>query len=121
MTSQRRKIALGAALGILAIILAATAWSLIGGRDRRPALAAVPPLAPVTRSSTIIVPVSISQAAIRDALERAAPRELSGKPELPALPFIGDADIGWSVARGPFTVSASSDGLSISTALTGSM
>ena len=46
-------------------------WS--GRDDRRPALAAVPPLAPVTRSSTIIMPVAIAHTAIRDALERAAP------------------------------------------------
>jgi hypothetical protein len=121
MGSHWRKIALGAAFGVVAIVAVATGVSLMSSRDRRPALVAVRPLAPVTRSSTIIVPVAISQTAIRDALERTAPRELSGKPELPSLPLLSDADIGWSVTRGPFTVSVRPEGLSISTALTGSM
>ncbi len=121
MGSHWRKIALGAALVVVAVIAIATVASLIGPRGRKPALTAVPPLAPVTRSSTIIVPVAIAQTAISNALERAAPRELSGKPELPSLPFVGDTDIGWSVLRGPFTVSGTPEGLSISTALTGSM
>ena len=44
-----------------------------------PALAAVPPLPPVTRSSTIVAPAAIALTAIRDAMEQAAPRDLSGK------------------------------------------
>ncbi len=121
MGSHWRKIALGAAIGIVVIIAVATALNLTGPRDRRPGLTAVAPLAPVTRSSTIIVPVAVAHTAIRDALERTSPPELSGKPELPSLPFIGDPDIGWSVSRGPFAVSGTAEGLSISTALTGSM
>lgn len=121
MGSHWRKIALGAALGVVVIIAIAAGLTLMSPRARRPALSAVPPLAPVTRSSTLIVPVAIAQTAIRDALEKTAPRDLSGKPELPSLPFVGDTDIGWSVSRGPFTVSGKPEGLSISTALTGSM
>src|ERR1700758_5645938 len=114
MSLHSRKIALAIALGIIAIIVTGTAISFMGSRDRRPAVTIVTPLAPVTRSSTIIVPVSIEQTAVRDALERAAPRELSGKPDLPSLPFLDDADIGWSVSRGPFAVAGKPEGLSIS-------
>ena len=121
MRSHWRKIALGVVLGVVAIVAIAIGMSWFGPHDRRPALAAVPPLAPVTRSSTIIVPVAIAQTAIRDALEKAAPRDLSGKPEIPSLPFISDADIGWSISRGPFTLSGRPEGLSISTAFSGSM
>ena len=121
MRSHWRKIALGVAVGVVAVVAIAIGMSWFGPRDRRPALAAVPPLAPVTRSSTIIVPVAIAQTAIRDVLEKAAPRELSGKPEIPSLPFVSDADIGWSVSRGPFTLSGRPEGLSISTAFSGSM
>src|ERR1700732_4007789 len=103
MRSHWRKIALGVAVGVFAVVAIAIGMSWSAPRDRRPALAAVPPLAPVTRSSTIIVPVAIAQTAIRDVLEKAAPRELSGKPEIPSLPFVSDADIGWGVLLVPFT------------------
>ena len=43
----------------------------------------MPPLPPVTRTSVIIAPVAIALPAIRDALERAAPRDLAGKPDNP--------------------------------------
>jgi hypothetical protein len=80
-----------------------------------------PPLAPVTRSSVIVTPAVIALSAIQDALERAAPRELSGKPDLPPPPGVSNAEIGWSIARGPFAVSGRSDGVSFSTALHGSL
>jgi hypothetical protein len=121
MRSPWAKIAIGAVIGVAAIVAIAAAMSWLRPSDRRPALAAVTPLAPVTRSSTIIAPIAIAQTAIRDLLEGQAPRELSGKPQLPSLPFVSDAEIGWSVARGPFTVAGRREGLAISTALTGSM
>src|SRR5215468_6945376 len=98
------KIAIGAGIVIVAIAALAVGMSWLRPSARPPALAEVRPLAPVARSSTIIAPVYIAQIAIRDALERKAPRELSGKPQLPSLPFLSDAEIGWSVARGPFSV-----------------
>jgi hypothetical protein len=121
MHSHWRKIGIGALIGVVAIIAAAWAMKWFGLGDRQPALATVPPLAPVTRSSTIVTPVAVALTAIRDALERAAPPDLSGKPDIPALPFIANVDIGWSVSRGPFTVVARREGLAISTALTGSL
>jgi uncharacterized protein DUF4403 len=121
MHSHWRKIAIGAAIGVVAIIGAAWAMKWLGLGDQRPALATVPPLAPVTRSSTIVTPVAIALTAIRDALERAAPPDVSGKPDIPALPFLTNLDIGWSVSRSSITVTPRREGLAISTALTGSM
>jgi hypothetical protein len=121
MHSHPRKIVIGAVIGVVAIIGAGWAMKWLGLGDRRPALATVPPLAPVTRSSTIITPVAIAHAAIRDALERAAPPDLSGKPDIPLLSLLTNVDIGWSVSRGPFMVAARREGLAISTALTGSL
>src|ERR1700730_5796 len=96
MRSHWRRIAIGAVVGVVAIIGAAWALKWLGLGDRRPALATMPPLAPVTRSSTIVAPVAITHTAIRDALEKAAPPDLSGKPDIPALPFLTNVDIGWS-------------------------
>jgi hypothetical protein len=121
MHSHWRRIAIAAVIGVVAIIGAAGAMKWLGQGDRRPALVTVPPLAPVTRSSTIVTPVAIALTAIRDALEREAPPDLSGKPDIPSLPFLTDVDIGWSVSRGPFMVTPRREGLAISTALTGSM
>jgi hypothetical protein len=121
MHSHWRKISIGAVIAVVAIIGAALAMKWLGLGDRRPALATVPPLAPVTRSSTIVTPVAIALTAIRDALEREAPPDLSGKADIPSLPFLGNVDIGWSVSRGPFMVTPRREGLAISTALTGSL
>src|ERR1700760_3794034 len=70
--------------------------------SRRPALAALPPLEPATRTSTITAPVTVPLAVIRDALEQRAPRELAGKRDNPLTDLLGKADIGWTLARGPF-------------------
>jgi Domain of unknown function (DUF4403) len=86
-----------------------------------PALAEVPPLEAVTRSSTIVVPVAIADTAIRDALEAQAPHELSGKKDNPVAQLLSNADIGWTVRRGPLAVSGRSDALVVSTALNGTM
>ena len=75
-----RKIIVGGLLVV--IILAAAAWALRGlwpsYMDRQPTLVEMAPLAPVSRSSRIVVPATITLAAIREAIER-APRESSGK------------------------------------------
>jgi hypothetical protein len=86
-----------------------------------PALTDVPPLEAVTRSSTIVVPVAIADAAIREALEAQAPRNLSGKKDNPVAQLLSNADIGWTVQRGPLAVSGRSDALVISTALNGTL
>jgi hypothetical protein len=66
---------------------------------RRPALAAIPPLEPVTRSSVIVAPVWVAQSAIRDALEAQAPRNLAGKKDNPFQQLLSNADFGWTVTR----------------------
>jgi hypothetical protein len=86
--------------------------------DTRPKLAEVRPLAPVSRSSRIVIPATISLGAIKDAMER-APRELSGKSEIPLGP--ASAEIAWSAARGPFAIAGGPDGLTLSAALSGTL
>ncbi len=89
------------------------------GTDRRPALAAMPPLKPLSRSSTIVTPVAIALTAIRDAMEQAAPKNLEGKPANPISQLLRNAEIGWTVARGPLAVTGRPDSLAVVTALNG--
>jgi len=96
---------------LIALAGAVVAMKWIRPGDRRPALVAVPPLAPVTRGSKVIVPAAIELTAMRDALEKAAPPELSGKADIPPLPFVGNFDFGWLVARGLFGVAGTPEGL----------
>jgi hypothetical protein len=89
--------------------------------ESKPALAALAPLQPVTRTSVIVAPVAIADLAIRDALEAQAPRNLNGKNENPLSDLLGKADIGWTIGRGPISVSGTSSGLNVATTLNGSL
>jgi Domain of unknown function (DUF4403) len=132
-----RKILVGGLLVV--IVLAAAVWALRAlfptYMDRQPTLVEMPPLAPVSRSSRIVVPATITIAAIREAIER-APRESSGKLDLPfgppggmPNPFGGGAQSGgssapeitWTVSRGTFALAGGSDGLFFSTSLNGAV
>ncbi|MBI3434399.1 MAG: DUF4403 family protein [Proteobacteria bacterium] len=87
--------------------------------SKRPALAEVPPLKPIARSSVIIAPTTIPIAAIRQAIEPAAPRNLVGRREGNGrdIPIVGE--VGWTIDRSPFTVSGRPEGLAIATVLNG--
>jgi hypothetical protein len=89
--------------------------------DRPPALADVPPLPPVTRSSLIVTPVIIPLTAIQAAIETAIPPTMSGKPDIPAPPGITNAEITWTMTREPFSVTGGPEGLTLSAALTGTL
>src|SRR5262249_52972681 len=88
---------------------------------RRPALAEVPPLPPVSRTSTIVAPVAIKLSALRDMLEATAPRDLSGKRDNIATKLLSNAEIGWQVNRGPLGVFGKPDVIGVSTVLTGTL
>ena len=121
---QRRWVKVAVAVAGVVIVgagaLWASRWLWPGAANNRPKLVEVRPLAPVTRSSRIIVPAVVSLTAIRDAMER-APRELSGKPNLPSGPYGSSLEMNWLVNRGGFDVSADRDGLKLATTLDGSL
>ena len=50
----------------------------------KPAIAALPPLPPATRASTIVAPIAIALSAIRDTVDHAAPRNFNGNADNPA-------------------------------------
>src|SRR3954465_11817133 len=72
--------------------------------DKRPAVAAPPPLPPMTRTSVIVAPTAIAFTAIRDALEREAPRNFTGKRDNPVSQLLQNGEIGWTAKRAPLTV-----------------
>jgi hypothetical protein len=86
-----------------------------------PVLVELPPLPPVPRTSTIIAPVAITLNAIRDAADRAAPRNFAGKAVNPVEQILQNADINWTAARGPISATGAQDVLTLATPLTGSL
>ena len=88
---------------------------------QRPVVAEKPPLPPATRPSVIIAPVSIALPAIRQAMEQAAPRNLSGKPDTQLGKWMAKAEIGYTLDREPLTLTGRADGLTVATTLNGSL
>jgi hypothetical protein len=89
--------------------------------DRPPVVAAVPPLPPATRTSVIIAPAAIALSAIPDAVEAAAPRDLSGRRDNPLSQLLSNAEIGWTVGRGPLAMTGQPDALTASTSINGTL
>ena len=87
----------------------------------KPVLAQLPPLPPVSSNSEIMTPIAVSLSAIRDALDRAAPRDLGGKVENPVAQILSKADINWTVTRGPIATLGSQNVLALSTPLDGKL
>lgn len=111
-------------IGILAVSfligLKVTDWLWPHGLDK-PALATLPPLPPVNRSSSIVAPVKIPLTLLRDAAERAAPHKFAGKADNPAAQILQDADIAWTASRGAISATGADNVLSLSTPLTGAV
>ena len=103
------------------VSLKAMDWLWPRAIDKAPALAALPPLPPSSRSSSIMVPVTIALTAIRDAADRNAPYNFGGKADNPASQVLQHADIGWTASRGPITVTGAQDVLSLATPITGTL
>src|ERR1700682_3275077 len=101
--------------------LKAMDWLSPRGTVRAPVLVELPPLPPAPRSSSIIAPVSITLAAIRDAADRGAPRTFAGKADNPVAQILQNADIGWTASRGPISATGAQDVLSLATPLTGTL
>src|ERR1700761_6174919 len=118
----RLKTILLASAGIVvsfAVSLKVLEWMSPRAPVNQPALAGLPPLAPASRSSTILAPVVISLNAIRDAADRAAPRNFAGKADNPVSQILQNADIGWAASRGPISATGAQDVLALATPLTG--
>jgi Domain of unknown function (DUF4403) len=117
------KIVIGGLVAIAAFggALWASQWLWPVGKDQRPTLVQVPPLAPATRTSVMVTPATIALSAIRDAMEAAAPHNLTGKRDNAVSQLLSNAEISWNVTRGPLAVAGRPDALAVSTALSGTV
>lgn len=109
-------------------VLATSFYASLQAMDRlwprtveRPVLAQLPPLPLVSRQSVIVAPVAVAVSAIEAALERAAPRDLGGKATNPIHQILSDADINWTIARGPIAASGAADALTLKTPIEGKL
>jgi len=114
---------IAAAVLVLVVSFGGAVWTMGlfsgAGNGNRPVLVEVPPLKPVTRTSVIVTPAAIALTAIRDAMEAQAPRNLTGKRDNPVTQLLQNAEIGWTIERGPLAVAGRSDALVISSVLNG--
>src|ERR1700730_11987836 len=99
--------------------LKAMDWLSPSGTVRAPVLVELPPLPPAPRSSSIIAPVSITLAAIREAADRGAPRTFAGKADNPVSQILQNADIGWTASRGPVAATRAPAVVTLATPWTG--
>ena len=112
-----RRILIGVVVIVAALLAALLAVVFLwpAGPDRKPALADSPPLQPVTRTSVVIAPAAVALSAIRDVMEAQAPRDLSGKRENPVGQLLQNAELGWTITRGPLALSGRPAGLTVVT------
>jgi hypothetical protein len=113
-------IGIGIVVASFFVSLAAMNWMWPVGVTK-PALAKLPPLPPVSRNSEIMTPIAVSLTALRDGLDRAAPRNLAGKADNPVGQILQNADINWTVTRGPIATLGSQNVLALSTPLNGKL
>jgi hypothetical protein len=119
-----RKNVIIAALVAASTVGAASAVALLSrgsALDRGPPVAQKPRLEPVTRTSTVVVPVTVAIASIGEAMEAAAPHELAGNGAVSQRDMLVDADLQWTVTRGPLVIAGRPDVLAVSTPLAGSV
>jgi hypothetical protein len=122
---RSRTILIGATVVLVSFLGATAALQFLSSgpavNDQKPSLVEVPPLREITRTSMIVTPTAIALTAIRDALDASAPRNLTGKADNPVQQLLSNADIGWTIGRGPLAVTGRPDGLAVSSLLSGTL
>jgi hypothetical protein len=119
-----RTILIGVAILLASFLGATVGMQLLSGGTGTvapPALVEIPPLKATSRTSVVVTPTSIALSAIRDALDASAPHNVSGKRDNPVSQLLTNADIGWTIARGPLTVTGRPDAMAVGTVLNGTL
>jgi hypothetical protein len=114
-------IAITVVAGSFVVSLKAMDWLSPRDTTPAPAVAQLPPLPPVSRSSIVVAPVAIALSAIRESAEKGAPRNFAGKADNSISQILQNADIGWSAVRGPISATGDKDVLTLSMPLTGKL
>ena len=116
---------IAAAVVVAIVFFAGTLWALNmltpTVEPQRPVLAETPSLPPANRPTVIIAPVAIAIPAIRQAIEDAAPRKLSVKPDNPIARVLSRAEVNYAIERAPLSVTGRADGLIIAADLHGTL
>ncbi len=124
LRSGRSRTIIGAAV-VLAVSFTAALWAIDalfpGGNTGAPKLVELPPLQPATRTSYVIAPTAVALAAIRNAMDSAAPRTLTDNSKNPVSSLLSKADIGINVTRGPMAIAGRPEGLTVTTPINGSL
>jgi hypothetical protein len=89
--------------------------------DRLPPLEPTPPLQPMVRTSSVVVPTAVSNAAIANALEQAAPKVIEGQRAATGIPVLSDGQFVWLINRQPLSVTGRPDGLTVTVPLSGTL
>ena len=121
---RSRTILIGVAILVASFLGATLGMQFLSGGAPSvapPALVEVPPLKAVSRTSVVITPTAIALTAIRDALDASAPRNLTGKRDNPISQLLSNADIGWTVGRGPLAITGRADSMAVSAQLNGTL
>jgi len=120
-STKVRMAAIAIAVFAVSFFISLNAFDWLSPRGALPKAAQteLPPLPPASKASYMMAPVLISLPAIREAADRAAPRNFTGKADNPVSQVLQNADIGWTAARGPIAANGGQDVLSLSTPLTG--
>jgi uncharacterized protein DUF4403 len=125
--SRRFRLIVGAVC-IIAGFFVAARWALDrfvpSNDDAKRAVAnlqPLPALQPVSRASYVIAPVAVALSAIRQSMDQAAPRDLTGKNDNPVSSLLSKADIGITISRGPMSVNGRPNELTIATPLNGDL
>ena len=119
-----RTILIGIIVAVVAFAGATLAMQMLWPaqvESRPPALAQVPPLPSISRTSVIVTPIVVAHTAIRDALEVAAPPEIAGKRDVQVSKLVSNGEIAWTVKRGSLAIVGQSDAVAVSTPLTGTL
>jgi hypothetical protein len=111
------------AIGVIAasFVVSLKVMDWLSPRGTGPALVQLPPLPAVPRTSSIIAPVTIPLAAIRDTVDRNAPRNFAGQADNPVGQVLQNADINWTASRGLISATGAQNVLTLSTPLTGNL
>jgi hypothetical protein len=116
-----KTILIAVAVVAVSFFISLKAMDWLSPRGTTPVLVELPPLPQVPRVSTIVVPIAITLAAIREAADRGTPRDFAGKAANPAEQILQNADINWAAARGPISATGAQDVLTLATPLTGTL
>jgi hypothetical protein len=110
-----------AGAGVSAALWAFGALVAPAGKSAAPKLAALPPLPQGSRPTTVVAPVAITFAAIRDALEAKAPKTFTGKSDRAIEKVLDKLVVETTISRGPLAISGQQQAMTVTAPLDGTV